>query len=456
MTQSYCEHVLLALGIVCLGSLPLQAGETKKPNILIVISDDLGWRDVGYHDSEIKTPNLDKLARGGVRLERHYVYPTCSPTRAGILTGRNPSRFGIHGPIAGKSTQSLPLDTLTLARLLQMRGYFTGMIGKWHLGLRPEVGPRRFGFDFSYGYLHGQIDPYTHLYNDGSKTWHRNDQFIEEKGHVTDLITDAAVQFIENRLPSPQGRGAGGEGERKPFFLWIAHATPHYPLVEEDKWLDPYKDTIKDPSRRLYAGSITHMDDAIGRVVKSLEETKQLDNTLILFTSDNGGFEKYQSKVHYGGKYAHPRLGDNRPLRGWKGELYEGGVRVPAFAYWKGKLQPAVAGEVVSMLDWYPTFAKLAGAEVPEKAKIEGRDVWPILTRAQQKPADPVLYWNVGKKQAVMANGLKLIVGAKQKEELYDLRNDPMETTNLVEKRAVDLLAMQKLLKKQRDLDPGK
>ena len=425
----------------------VQAGEkTKAPNIVIILADDLGWRDVGWHDSEIKTPNLDKLAKAGVRLERHYVYPTCSPTRAGILTGRNPSRFKIHGPIAGKSEQSLPLDTLTLSRLLQMRGYVTGMIGKWHLGLRPEVGPRRFGYDFSYGYFHGQIDPYTHLYNDGGKTWHRNDQYVVEKGHVTDLIGDEAVKFIEKR----------GEGERKPFFLWIAHATPHYPLVEEDKWLDPYKDTIKDPSRRLYAGSITHMDESIGRVVKALENTKQLDNTLILFSSDNGGFEKYSSKIHYGGKYAHPKLGDNTPLRGWKGELYEGGVRVPAFVYWKGKLQPAEAPEIVSILDWYPTFAKLAGAEVPASAMIEGRDVWPILARAQQKPADPVLYWNVGNKQAVMAARMKLIVGAKQKNELFDLRNDPMETTNVAETRQADLAAMHQLLKKQRDLDPAK
>ena len=413
----------------------------KKPNIVIIISDDLGWRDVGYHDSEIKTPNIDKLARNGVRLERHYVCPTCSPTRCGLLTGRNPSRFGIHGPIAGKSTQSLPLDTLTLAKLLQGRGYATGLIGKWHLGLRPEVGPRRFGFDFSYGYLHGQIGPYTHLYNTGEKTWHRNDRFVEEKGHVTDLITREAVQFIET--PRTQ-----------PFFLWIAHATPHYPLVEEDKWLEPYKDTIKDPSRRLYAGSITHMDDAIGRVVKSLEKTKQLDNTLIVFTSDNGGFEKYQSKTDYNGKYEHPKLGDNQPLRGWKGGLYEGGVRVPAFVYWKGKLQPAVADEVVSMLDWYPTFANLAGATAPDSAKIEGRDVWPILTRAKQKPADPVLYWNIGNSRAVMQDGVKLIVPAKGKEELYHLRNDPMEMKNWAETLAIDLLVMKTLLKKQRALDP--
>jgi arylsulfatase B len=422
----------------------VEAGEkaTKSPNFLIIISDDLGWRDVGYHDSEIRTPHIDKFARAGIRLERHYVYPTCSPTRAGILTGRNPSRFGIYHPIANQSEQSLPANTLTLARLLQMRGYFTGLIGKWHLGLRPEVGPRRFGFDFSYGYFHGQIDPYTHLYKNGDKTWHRNDQFIEEKGHVTDLVADEAIKFVET-------------SRTQPFFLWVAFAAPHYPIVEEDKWLTPYKDSIKDPSRRLYAGCVTHMDDAIGRIVKSLAKNKHLDNTLILFTSDNGGFDKYKSKTDYKGIYEHPTLGDNRPLRGWKGSLYEGGVRVPAFASWPGKIQPALADEPVSMLDWYPTFAKLAGAEVPASAKIEGRDVWPILMRAQQKPATPTLYWNVVQKHSVLVNDWKLIVTAKQPDmpELYDLRNDPMEARNLAAENR-DKLVERAVLEKQRKLDP--
>lgn len=415
----------------------------RPPNILIIISDDLGWRDVGWHGSEIRTPNLDKLARTGVRLERHYVYPTCSPTRAGILTGRNPSRFNIHAPIANRSEQSLPVDTLTLARLLQRLGYYTGLIGKWHLGLRPEVGPRRFGFDFSYGYLHGQIDPYTHLYKNGDKTWHRNDQFVDEKGHVTDLIAGEAVKFVE--------------AERKqPFFLWVAFAAPHYPIAEEEKWITPYNDSIKDPSRRLYAGCITHMDDAIGRIVKSLEKTRQLDNTLILFTSDNGGFEKYKSKTDYAGKYEHPALGDNRPLRGWKGGLYEGGVRVPAFAHWSGKLPPAIADERVSMVDWYPTIARLAGANIPATAKIEGRDVWPILTQAKEKPAAPTLYWNVVSKHAVIEGDWKLIVTTKQADmpELYDLKSDPMEARNLAADNRDKLAQMRAVLEKQRKLDP--
>ncbi len=422
-------------------AIPVGAGEAKKPNIVIIIADDLGWRDVGWQGSEIKTPNMDRLVKEGVRLERHYVYPTCSPTRAGIFTGRNPSRFGIHAPIAMKSELALPKNTFTLARLLQRAGYYTGIIGKWHLGLRPEVGPRMYGFDFSYGYFHGQIDPYTHLYRGTAKTWHRNDAFIEEKGHVTALINDESVRFIETK-------------RKQPFFLWVAHATPHYPLAEEEKWITPYKDAIKDESRRRYAASITHMDDGVGRIVKALERTKQLDNTLIVFTSDNGGFEKYASKTDYGGKYSHPKLGDNFPLRGWKGQLYEGGVRVPAFVYWKGKLQPTTAPEVVSLLDWYPTMAKLANTEVPANTKLEGRDIWPILSRKGVKPPDPEVYWNTGSAQAIMAGGLKLIVNAKkQQEELYDLRTDAKEATNLTATRPSELAAMRKRLNAQHDED---
>ncbi len=298
------------------------AAADRPPNIVVIIADDLGWKDVGYHGSEIRTPHIDKLATAGVRLERHYVYPTCSPTRAGLLTGRNPSRFGIHAPIAGRSEQRLPSGTPTLASILRTRGYTTALLGKWHLGLRPEVGPRQYGFDQTYGYLHGQLDQYTHLYKNGDRSWHRNDSFVDEKGHATDLIAGEAVRFIATQ-------------RSKPFFLWVAFSVPHFPLQEEDKWVAPYSSSIKDPSRRLYAASVTHMDAGIGRIIAALEKAGKLSETVIFFTSDNGGQQEYHSEVDYGGKHGpNPVLGNNRPLRGWKTDLYEGGVRVPAFVYW--------------------------------------------------------------------------------------------------------------------------
>ena len=159
------------------------AEKDKDPNIIIVIADDVGWNDVGYHNPKINTPVLDKLAKENVELDRFYVYPVCSPTRASLLGGRPPSRWGILSPIGGRSTQALPHESPTIAQLLKSAGYKTAIAGKWHLGLRPEVGPKQYGFDSTYGYLHGQIDPYTHDYKNGDRSWHRNDEFITEEGH---------------------------------------------------------------------------------------------------------------------------------------------------------------------------------------------------------------------------------------------------------------------------------
>jgi arylsulfatase A-like enzyme len=362
---------------------------------------------------------MNRLARDGIRLERHYVYPTCSPTRAGLLSGRNPSRFGIHSPIAGRSLDSLPAGIPNLAKVLKAKGYFTALSGKWHLGLRPEMGPRQFGFDQTYGYFHGQLDQYTHLYKNGDRTWHRNDHFVEEKGHATDLIADEAIRVIETRRQTP-------------FFLYVAFSVPHYPIQEEENWVAPYKEAIKDPSRRLYAASVTHMDSAISRIVRALENSGQIEETLIIFTSDNGGQRDYSSNVDYEGKHGpYSTLGDNRPLRGWKGELYEGGIRVPAFFHWRGRLKPFVLEKTVSYLDWLPTIAHLVGAKVESSWRLEGRNVWPLLAHHETEVDEPVLYWNTGAAAAVLRGNWKLIAPQGQDMELYNLSKDPAEQTNL-------------------------
>ena len=399
----------------------LQRRAQRLPNILVLIADDLGWNDVGFHGSEIRTPNLDRLATAGVRLEHHYVYPTCSPTRAGLLTGCNPARFAIYSPIVDRSGAALPKSTITLAGLLKTRGYVTALAGKWHLGLRPQVGPCQYGFDQSYGYLHGQIDQYTHRYKNGDRSWHRNDSFIDEEGHATDLIEAEAVRIIKRSL-------------HQPFLLWVGFCVPHHPVQEEQDWLKPYQQSIQDPSRRLYAASVTHMDATVGRIVKALNEAGQLDNTLILFTSDNGGQQDYASSTDYGGKYGpYPTLGDNRPLRGWKGELYEGGIRVPAFVYWRGALRPVVVQERISFLDWFPTFAALAGAAVDGQWKIEGRNAWPILMGEKASLPPPALYWKTDAAQGLLEGDWKLIVPGSRGStaELYNLAADPTEQKDL-------------------------
>ncbi len=422
--------------------------EPKQPNVLFIIADDLGWADVGYHDSDTRTPNIDRLAKEGIALERCYVYPTCSPTRCGILTGRNPSRFKIAGPIAGRDEASLPKDTMTLGRALQTKGYETALFGKWHLGLTLDVGPKKYGFDRTYGSLHGQIDQLTHRYKNGDRSWHRDDVFIDEEGHATDLIAAEAVKFI-------------GTKRTKPFFLYVAFTVPHYPLQEDDKWIAPYKETIKNESRRLNAASVTHMDDAIGRIVEAVKKSGQLENTLIVFTSDNGGQKDYSSKTDYGGKHGpYPVLGNNLPYRGWKTELYEGGIRVPAFAYWKGELgsdrKPATVQRTVSYLDWFPTIAKVAGVELKADWKLEGRDVWSLLTGVGKAPAEPVLYWNIGKTTAIMDGDWKLIVsGAKDaKLELYNLEDDPTEKKDRAADKPDVVAALRKKLDAQVKLDP--
>lgn len=439
------QRVVLYAVTMAASCTPAQADDPKRPpNVLVVIADDLGWRDVGYHDSEIKTPHLDKLAKDGVRLERHYVYPTCSPTRAGILTGRNPSRFGVHAPIAGRSDAALPKETVTLARALKTRGYATALFGKWHLGLTPEVGPRQYGFDRTYGYLHGQIDQYTHLYKNGDRSWHRNDAFVDEKGHATDLITDESVKFI-------------GADRKEPFFLWVAFSVPHYPIQEEDKWLDPYKETIKDPSRRLYAASVTHMDAAIGRLVEALEKSGKLKDTLIVFTSDNGGQKDWASKADYQGKHGpYPTLGENRPLRGWKTELYEGGIRVPALVSWSGRLQSGTVNQTISYLDWFPTIGHLAGLELRGDWKLEGRNVWPLLSGQGKALVAPPLYWNVGSQTAILDGDWKLIVSEKKAgaAELYNLADDPAEKKNVAQDNTKKVEELRKALAEQKKLDP--
>ncbi len=443
--------VPMAAALLGLASLapPAEADDpgATRPNIVLIVADDLGWNDVGFHGSEIATPNLDKLAASGVRLDGHYVFPVCSPTRTALLTGRNPSRFGILSAIGGRSTLAVPTDTVSLADVLKARGYTTAIAGKWHLGLRPEVGPRQFGFDSSYGYLHGQIDPYTHIYKNGDRTWNRDDQFLDEPGHATDLLAAEAVRRVE------AGRGAGA-----PFFLYLAFSVPHTPLAEDARWTSRYEGKIAEPSRRLFAAAVTHMDDAIGRVVAALDRSGLREKTLIVFTSDNGGQKDQDHGSEYDGRYAPNKiLGDNKPLRGWKGDLYEGGIRVPALANWSGTLSPRVVTAPISALDWLPTLAKLVGAPADPKLRWEGTDVWPLLSGEATAGPARTLYWKTPRAWAVRQGDWKLIVpGGKEKGEpqLFNLADDPYETTDQAPRQPERVARLREVLRQQQALDP--
>ena len=368
-----------------------------QPNIIVIIADDLGWNDVGYHGSEIKTPNIDRMSQQGIEFNRFYVCSVSSPTRASLLTGRYPSRYGILAPLGDEP--GLPAGTLTIAGILKQNGYDTGISGKWHLGAVPEGRPMKYGFNSSYGSLLGQIDPVTHLYKNGSKTWHRNDKLIEEEGHATDLITQEAIRFINK----PRNKNA-------PFFLYVAFTVPHYPLEEPTEWTDMYLKTTGNESRRKNAASVSHMDNSIGKILEVLKKKGIEENTIVMFLSDNGaqrnwtpGSIKYIDKlsVEYEGKFkVHDVLGDNIPLRDWKTTLYDGALRVPAVLIWPGTLKHMIIEEAVNVTDIYPTLAFLAGVKIPKELNLDGFSFWPAIN-GESKSVERTMYWKSNNATAV-------------------------------------------------------
>lgn len=415
-----------------------------KPNVLVIVADDMGWADVGYHGSPIPTPNIDRLCRQGVELDQHYVAPMCTPTRVGLLTGRYWSRFGNTTP---SNTQVLPFSTVTLASSLKSTGYDTCITGKWHLGSLPKWGPRKFGFNQSHGSLAGGVNPWNHLYKHGpySKTWHRNDQLIEEEGHVTDLITREAVKFIEQKRDGP-------------FFVYVPFTAVHTPFDEPQEWLDRCKHIEVD--RRQYAACAVHLDHSVGRMVAALQRTGQRDNTLIVFFSDNGGTNGSDSHRYPDTVSKSKVRGLNTPLRGWKTQVYEGGIRTPALVNWPGRLQPRKVSAPLHVIDWMPTLTKLAGYEPRTDLKWDGVDIWPILTGEAKATAPRVLYCKGVRRRsaALHQDDWKLIRQGTEKNECFELFNltrDPNEEKDLapVEPKHVARLKALLLREAQRDND---
>jgi arylsulfatase A-like enzyme len=412
----------------------------NKPNILIIVADDLGWNDVGYNGSYIKTPNLDRLAGSGIRMDQHYVMATCTPTRVSLMTGKYPSRYGIVAPAYG---EVIYRGEPTLASILADDGYATAIAGKWHMGSPPHT-PTKYGFESSYGALDGQIDPYTHRYKTGPNSWHRNDKLFVEEGHATDLITDEAIRVIEQEKSDP-------------FFLYVAYTVPHYPLDEPKEWTSQYDHLNLYPSQRQFAAAVTHMDDGIGRIIEALDRTDQREKTLILFTSDNGSQRSWDSDKEYGGAYAdrpHLAMGNNFPLRGWKVDLYEGGIRVPAFVNWPGHLQMGPSDYPIHVSDWLPTLCTLIKTKHDlKKLKLDGKNIWPQLTGEAAQGADRQFYWKSPRESAVRDGDWKLIVtrGDQPTEELFNLKDDFREARELSAKhpdKKAELLKLMQVLEK--------
>jgi len=406
-----------------------------RPNFLVIVSDDTGFADVGYHDSVIRTPNIDRLALEGVELDQFYVYPMCSPTRAAFLTGRPPSRFNILSAIGQFQPSPIKPGTVMLSEMLRRAGYETCISGKWHLGMRPEEGPNHFGFDHSYGYQGPWIDSYSHLLTAkedkrGVRQWHRNGELIDETGHVTDLITNEAIRFIREIRDSS-----------KPFFLYVPYSSPHTPVQEPNKYTFLYKNYIENVSRQYYAAAMTHMDDCIGQILSVLEEEQLNEKTLVIYFSDNGG----ASGGDYSGWLTAPAefnmsygstdvLADNSPLRGWKGSVYEGGIRVPALINWPGNLNSKKINNPMCVYDLVPTLAHLAGTEVPAEMNAEGTNIWPAVS-GNSTPGDRIFYWRTSKMLAVRKGDWKLVHSGKTPDsgtdELFNISNDPYEEHDL-------------------------
>lgn len=439
------RHVsgVVLVGIALLWSDPgpgrAEQPQANRPNILFVVGDDLGWADVGYHGAKIRTPNIDKLMKAGVELDTHYVQPVCTPTRTALLTGRYPSRFGPHA-LVPSNLRALPAGTETLASALKSVGYTTHLAGKWHLGSRPEWGPNQYGFDHSYGSLNGAVDPWGHQYRPGpyARTWHRDGRIFDEEGNATELVAQEALKWIR--------------AKRSPWFVYVPFHAVHIPIDTPEVYKAPYADEtfFDDPkeneSYRRFAAFVSQLDAKLGELVAAVDETGQRDNTLIIFTSDNGGLpgggNAYISKVP-----ATPVLSSNLPLRGHKGQLYEGGIRVPAFANWPVKLAPRKVTAPLQVVDWMPTLTKLAGYVPSRDLKWDGLDIWPLLTGGVETPASRVIYVPSRGGHAIRSGHWKLIAPAKGKAELYDLSRDPYEKTNLADSEPNRVDELQGLLK---------
>jgi len=439
--------IALTTGLSCKQTEPKANNSKDKPNILIVIPDDLGWSDVGYNGSSIKTPNIDKLARSGVLLNQNYAMTTCTPTRVGIITGRYPSRYGITGPDYG---EVIDLGDPTLASLLGKNGYFTAISGKWHMGSPPEYTPMKYGFQSSYGYFDGQIDPYTHNYKKENKltsrkSWHRNDEYLEEEGHATDLITNEAIRIIE-------------EERDEPFFLYVAYSVPHFPLSEPEEWTAIYDETLMHISRKWFAASVTHMDAGIGQIIDALDRTGQRENTLVVFVSDNGGQESWHSMDEYLGRYAdkpHTVLGNNFPLRGWKGDLYEGGIRVPAFMNWPGHVKQGLFELPVHMTDWLPTICDITDCEQSlDQLNLDGRSIWPLVNGDTNISGARPMYWKTNQSYAVRDGNWKLLVHRNSDQtELYDIEKDFREMSDISKDYPEKVEYLKELLEKFKEGD---
>jgi len=430
--------LVLATGMGTTGPI---AGADRKPNILLIVGDDMGYADIGVHGAtDISTPHLDALARHGARFSSGYVTgPYCSPTRAALLTGRYQQRFGHEfnsgPPESAPATFGLPLTEKTLADRLKAAGYRTGMVGKWHLGFRPEFHPMKRGFDEYFGFL-GGAHSYLDSRADKANPILRGTEPVDEPAYLTDAFRREALGFIDRRAPGTD-----------PWFLYLAFNAVHAPMHATPTYLDRYKD-IADERRRSYAAMMSAMDDAVGAVIQKLRDLKLEEHTLILFVSDNGGPPVNAS--------------NNGPLRGHKASTWEGGVRVPFLMQWKGQVPAGtVYTQPVIQMDLHATALAAAGIRDQQKLKLDGVDLVPYLKDQKKGSPHEALYWRFGPQMAIRMGDWKLVKAREPRgttveefenpgtdadlagAQLFNLAADMGEKVNLAQKEPARVKALE-------------
>jgi len=388
--------------------------EKERPNIILIMADDLGYGDIGcYGNEKIKTPNIDALAQGGMKFtDYHANGPVCSPTRTALLTGRYQQRAGIEGVIyaQGPTRQTgMALEQVTFAEVLKKRGYATGIFGKWHLGYNVEFNPARQGFDEFRGYVSGNVDYHSHLDGAGIEDWWKDLEKVPEEGYCTDLITKHGIDFIERH-------------KDEPFCLYLPHESVHSPYQgrnDPPQRLPGGKKSKKGKSQGIaaaYKEMIEVMDEGIGRIVETVRRLGLERKTFIFFCSDNGATKN----------------GSNGTLAGYKGSLWEGGHRVPAVAYWPGRIKPGTVTDQTALgMDLFATMASAAGAKLPEGLALDGVDLLPMLLDNKQLP-QRTLFWRYLKERAVRKGPWKLLVQGKN-VRLHNLAQDLGEKKNLAQ-----------------------
>ena len=383
----------------------LTAHSADQPNIVYILADDLGYNDLGFRGGKIATPNLDKLAASGVTLNSFYVQPFSSQTRAALLTGRYPMRYGLQTlSIVSTSPFGLPTEERTLAQALKQAGYKTAFIGKWQLGhAKPEFWPTKRGFDYFYGTLSGEV--HDQIKKSAKNDWRRNDQALKEEGAVTQLLAKDAVHLISK------------QDAATPLFLLLALTSPGADASAQ--------------TGRGYAAGVSALDDAVGQVIGALEKKDVLNNTLIIFHSDNGG--AVPVKFASGDNDVKKSGANNGIYREGRGSLYEGGVRVVALAAWPEKIKAkSVVTRLLHVTDLYATLLNVANAKLDQAKKPDGLDVWKTLTEEQLSPREAILLNVEPFRGAIRVGEWKLIVRATlpSKLELFDIANDPEESQN--------------------------